>query len=214
MARGRFGFPRPFAIEKELVTIRILNPEKINEATISSANGFIIGGELQPFFKIDNVYHLEKQAVEGKELKPHTNVNVDVEEDMLERGDVMVFISNIRDITGLSIFPDDVVLTPSISVNRRLVEESQIPKLIMKIQSNRGTQDEFEKEVSEAAHTYRAVDEILKFEEVNGTHVAFASSDGIKLSDANDISRDILGPRNKTVTTIHFDAIGIEENNV
>lgn len=210
MAKGRFGLPRPFAIEKEELNIEIQTDERIQEATASAANGMVIRGELNPFFEISGVTHLSEQTVDGHELPGSTSVRIDVTDSFVNRGDIRMFINNLNDLIENRVFESEVGLLPSISVNRRLADPEQVPQLLIRITTSRGTREEFEREANELLEKDVSIRELLDIEEADGERSGYFLAGGLQLSQASEITREFLGPRNKRTAEMDLSVLGVE----
>lgn len=221
ITRGKFGLPRPFAVERELVTIRIHHTERIHKSTISSANGYVNQHTdgIEPFFKITGVDYDKVNEDTTASL-----IGVDTTDTMLNNSDILSLLSNINERIDGSILVDDVFIVPSIEINRKLVESSQTPKLVIKFSTQRGPMDEFTEQIQQQVNENDRLIKILqndtRTEKQSGKLTAdkieqkyldvFVLSTTIRLKNVMDVINDVLGPDKKTVTKASYDTIGID----
>lgn len=210
MPEGPLGGPRPFAVEKENVTIRLKTDESIHEATISAANGHVIQGDLKPFFSISSVYEMDL-PVHGSNETIHTvNIEIEDSEGYVDMKDVLLLMNNLNDSIEDTLFPSRVEIIPNINVNRAFVESSLYPKLLIKFSSSRGTEDEFNKSVNVLVSDAPELLRVERFDQSDGSNIAIAVSDGIGLRECMNIASSITGPAGKRTTDVEFDAIGVD----
>lgn len=204
MARGKFGFKRPFAVEREFLTIKIVGYD-INSATVSSANGHVINGEIHPFFDIDHITH--NRSPEGT---VDTIIRVDTDNDMVEMKDIRLLAGNLGERVPEPITPGDINIIPSLEVNRRLAEPEQVPKLMSEYVTSRGGLEEFTDSIEESFKESTEM-RVIETKRSGGNNIGIVISEGLPLSIPNGMAQDIMGPRNKNATSVSFDVIGIEE---
>lgn len=140
MAEGKLGLlSRPFADTTEEVVIEIQG-QHINPAVISAENGFVIRGDLQPFFEINDVTRITFRGEKS------TSVTVDTSSSLLAHTDARNFVGNLQNRDDLEmLFPSNALIKPSLTVESRpAARVSGEPVLLVQITSDRGTQAEFE----------------------------------------------------------------------
>jgi len=204
MPKGRLGAPRPFDDAKTKLGIAIETEENVVEATVRSANGYMIDGERSPYFNITGV---SGQNI-IPELDDHILVNV---EGKAEIQDVMLFINNLNQYFDTMIFPSNVYFSPMAETSRPLTLPENDPALAFEVETNRGTKGEFKEAVNEviiSEHPEFGRPNFVEDEKI--AHVISKSNVQMKL--AKEWARDILGPRNKKVTTINVQSIFTEED--
>jgi len=207
MIKGRLGFPRPLAVEKELLDVTFQGYD-IKEATLSAANGVVIMDELKPYFEIDSVYSTPKYILEDD---LGTSASID-SKSMIDAWDIRLWANNISNMIDSTIFPNDIEIRPSITSNRSLGVTGDVPVLVIKFTATRGTHKEFVSTVKEVVSKYNKID--LQHDEHNeGEHIYYTTSyHGVKLNHVIDMARKILGPRNKRVTDVYLSTIGVDDS--
>jgi len=199
MPEGPLGMERPFDHEEPILGVLIETEANIPKATAESANGYMIDGERDPFFEIEDVS--DRQLIPG--LDRHQTIFVD---DSVEVQDIMLFINNLKDVTGETIYPSDVYFSPTTKTSRPLTKSSTTPALRFKITSSRGTNSEFRESVK--GNIINEYTEIQDYEFVDGENVGYVTMLGnIPFKIVKKWSSEILGPNNKKVTDIDTDVV-------
>lgn len=191
-------------------SIGIYHDEAVHEAEVSAANRFAHKySDGEPFFPVDAVRSL---------YAPHENdpgdiltlVDVDTSEVMLDRSDVMLFHANLNDHIGAMRHAGMTDVQPGVSSSRYSDHETVIPKMLVRIESNRGTREEFRTGLQTWTSAWNPGDAILAQERQGGTNVGYIIGRGMTLSDVSNLDKDAFGPGGKSVTDIGFAGIPVD----
>lgn len=199
MSEGPLGMERPFDKEKPILGVLIETEANIPKATAESANGYMINGERDPFFEIEDVS--DRQLIQG--LDRHQTIFID---GSVEVQDVILFINNLKDVTGETTFPSDVYFSPTSKTSRPFTESSTTPALRFRVTSSRGTNNEFTKAINDViVNEYSPINDISIAEQENAAYITMPGN--IPFKTVKSWSKDILGPKNKKVTDVYTEAV-------
>ncbi len=124
----------------------------ISEATIESASEVIREeGENRELFDIRNVFTLDDRRVGGKQV----NVSINTEDELLGRGDIIIFMSNMREL-GERVAPSKLHISPTIGSEMTRPEGN--PRLIVEFKSERASGKSLQDKVSDAMGEAGVVD--------------------------------------------------------
>lgn len=200
MPEGPLGFERLIGDEEAQLAISIPTTKSITKATVESANGYVISGELRPFFEVDSVARGSPfPDIDEEHIVVFTSDSADIQ-------DIKMMHSNLSRDFGVESFFNSIRLSPSASTGRPLTSASNTPKLLFKIESSRGTPDEFRSAVNDVI--LEEFNFVSQPEFIDGENIAYITAEAVvSLGIVDDWASDILGPRNKKVTDIEVNGI-------
>lgn len=208
MVRGKFGLPRPFAVENEFITYSVDTSSNIKKATASSANGVFINEELKPFFDIHSVDHSE---IDNRGVR--TNIRIEADDTFIDLSVFRVFTSNLDQVVNDSIFSDDVIITPSLIPNRPFGEVEQDPFLLLKLTSNRIDEEGLDRYVKNA-ESLNYIVTAVESEVVDGEARAYFLSQGVELGTLSDMEFDFGAPENKNTVAMEITTLAVDLENI
>ena len=209
MAKGRFGLPRPLAVENELLNVSLVTDKEIHKSEIETAAGWFLGGEFKEYFNITGVDVVEDYP-DHVDYDRSIDVGISVDEGMVDVKDINItFRSNLIDTSGVSISPSNILVAPSIEVNRMLADTDDIPLLVMKMSTSRLDEKEFRSNIEDKLEEYDGFTLRESTTEDGDATVYATTKMRTPLNIIDDIQRNVSPPGNKKTTDLHFDVVAI-----
>lgn len=188
------------------VTVGIYDDEPHHESEVSSA--LLVTGSGRQFFEVDSVQTVEADF-EGAPADHLTLVRVDTDAEMLKLSNVTILHGNIgfRHAGMTDIQPS--IQRPA-QAGRPDTDDGIVPKLVTRVESNRGTREEFIDGLENMVSPWGMGDAIIDVQTDSSPNVGYIAGMGGSLSDWLELDKESFGPGGKSVTDIYFDGVAVE----
>lgn len=192
------------------VTIGIKDDDKYTEAELSAAAQTRVG----QLFEIEAVTSFQPGEVDevvdfGDQWL--TIVDVDTRDGLLDYSDVRLFHSKVGGMRMAS----QTDIQPSISRPQQAgsvggSDDGVVPKMVTRVESNRGLHDEFVSGLENMVSPWAMGDAIIEVDTSGAGNVGYIVGRGGTMQDWSELDRDSFGPGGKSVTDISFGGIAVE----
>lgn len=192
-------------------TILFVHDHRIPKATISAANGYgfkmaDVGAAEEQFFEVEDVYHHPDTKLDafGVDDPIETGVQIPAAHGWIQEAEVRLLLSNVADLMdGMTPSLGRVYVTHTASGPGG--EAGEMPSTLLgRYETGRGTPRELRQTAEGLIEGQGAWTAVERVEDVpGGTHL-FMSGPGGSLSALADFDRQLVGPRNKSVTDLSF----------